>query len=74
MRRKTVASGPGRFGKFGRLVPHWVTAVCCARAPGPSRPITPPLLTLPSRAGRQRRRRAHGASRLSLREGARVVT
>ena len=25
MRRKTVASGPGRFGKFGILVPHWVT-------------------------------------------------
>lgn len=74
MRRRTVASGPGRFGKFGRLVPHWVTAVRCARAPGPSRPITPPLLTLPSRAGRQRRRRAHEASRLSLREGARVVT
>lgn len=74
MRRRTVASGPGRFGKFGRLVPHWVTAVRCARAPGHSRPITPPLLTLPSRAGRQRRRRAHGASRLSLREGARVVT
>lgn len=49
MRRKRVASGPGRFGKFGRLVPHWVTAVRCARAPGPRRLITPPLLTLPSR-------------------------
>ncbi|XP_033260313.1 atherin-like [Orcinus orca] len=49
VRRQTVASGPGRFGKFGRLVPHWVTAVRCARAPGPSRPMTPPLLTLPSR-------------------------
>lgn len=49
MRRKTVASGPGIFGKFGRLVPHWVTAVRCAGAPGPRLPITPPLLALPSR-------------------------
>lgn len=49
MRRKRVAFGPGKFGKFGRLVPHWVTAVRCARAPAPRRLITPRLLTLPSR-------------------------
>lgn len=36
-RKKTVASGPERFGKFGRLVPHWVTAARCARAPGSRR-------------------------------------
>lgn len=29
-----MASGPQRFKKFGRLVPHWVTAARCARAPG----------------------------------------
>lgn len=32
-----MASGPERFRKFGRLVPHWVTAARCARAPGSGR-------------------------------------
>lgn len=73
-RRKTVASGPERFGKFGRLVPHWVTAARCARAPGSRRRSL--HRSSPSRGedGRQRRRRVHSASRLPLREGALVVT
>lgn len=40
----------------------------------PKTPSPPQFLTLPSRDGRQRRRRAHSASWLSLREGARAVT
>lgn len=80
MRRKKVASGPGRFGKFGRLVPHWVTAVRCARAPDPSCLIAPQLLTLPSRrreaAAKARARRlpalpARGRARCHVTTGAR---
>lgn len=49
LRRKTGASDPGRFGKFGRLVPHWGDSCSVRTRTRPRTLIPPPLLTLPSR-------------------------
>lgn len=78
LRKKTGASDPGRFGKFGRLVPHWGDSCAVRTRTRPRTPIPPPLLTLPSRgweaaakarAQRQRALDARGRARRHVTAG-----